>query len=120
MTSLTDIFPLAGGKTGVEVLIRTVPLKFRFYSGPLRILVKSCKANCRLVGNTALVGTKPVQFKTTKSGYVTKITIAFNYPFIERIEADMKTAPFEITPGTLHLIPDSDIGALLSFTAVAE
>lgn len=86
--AVKEIFPLLRGRTGVETLTRTVPVVLRFYRGNLRVLTYRTKAKCSISGNQARIATSPIDVPYSKIGnLVTEITIAFDYPLIDRIES---------------------------------
>jgi len=119
LSKVKEIFPLLRGRTGVETLTRTTPVVLRFYKGPLRVLTYRTKVKCCLSGGVALIATRPITVKHNGTGVVTKITIAFDYPFIERIEAKIPNVePINMKKvGTLTLEPD---GCLLSLSSDSE
>lgn len=90
-----DVFPLLRGRTGVEAITRDVPMVVRMYSGSLRVISYRTKMKCSIRGNSVLIGTKPVDVPYEGSSELTvnKATLAFDYPFLERIEAALPCFP---------------------------
>ena len=116
-----EFFPLLRGRTGVEDLTRSVPVVLRFYRGNIRVLVYRTKAQCTLSGNMLKVGTRIIIVPYANIGkLVTSITIAFNYPLLERVESilpgidDLEL----LSRGTITLTPT--VGQLLSIYSDIE
>ena len=108
--TVKELFPLLRGRSGVETLTRTVPVVLRLYRGNVRVLTRRRKAQCRLSGNTAYVGTRPIFVDYANIGdMITGASIAFDYPFIDRIEANITMEPMDIgLSGEIQISPDGE------------
>ena len=114
----TSTFPLLKGRTGVETLTKKVPVVIRLYNGVLRIKTHRTKVKCVLSGNAAFIGTEPVAIDYNGIGdAVTLMTIAIDYPFVERIESNMQLPGLVGLGknGTLTLEPQGSPPALLKY-----
>ena len=118
--TLTNAFPLLKGKTGVEVLTRTVPVVLRLYKGPLRVLTHRTKTKCRIEGNVAKIATRAITFPYKNLDTVTRVTLAFDYPLIDRIESTLPDTTIEGLgkSGEIIFTPNPENGCLLILSSV--